>query len=666
MQKSITIGITSVGSGIGQSIVDAGRRSGLSLKIIGFDINPFCFGGYDCDVLCRLPPVGDENYLTRLLAACKEHGIQVLIPGLDSELRLLAVNRVLFESRGTKVVVASPEFVDLCRDKLQWGKNLSALSPVVLPCFAPEDLPAALASGRLHFPLIAKPLDGSASAGVQILAGPEDLGKIGPGQVIQPLAMPVESDSQHAELANAVAARRLLQVAEISVQSVYTADGALLGRMVTRNRLKDGVPLEIIPVELPGLAEALQSIEPYLLSLGMRGPVNLQGRMTAEGPRFFEMNARFTGITGTRALLGFNEVEAVIRDALGKHPQPGALKVNARRIAVRQVGDRTVDVVRHPELRRVAALRGHRCGGQHVLVTGASGWLGRNLCAALLADDRVSALTVLTRDAARVRTLLPETTKEVTVSDDGAYSAGRVDLAYHLASGRPVDSLESQADGFRYGQEVIACLAANGLSSLVNISSQSVYGTKRPTPWHESMSPAPETPYAMSKWAGEVFAGTLRSAVPMRRVTSIRLARLYGAAPGLRWSELPHLFSRQAVAGEKITIKGGKQRFDLLHIRDAVRALLHFLEDQKAWQDVYNLGSGGAVSILDVAEAAMRATGTQGGLPAGIDCLPGGDETVFEMKTERFASEFNWAPREILQASVDELVRLARNSAAIA
>jgi carbamoylphosphate synthase large subunit len=43
------------------------------------------------------------------------------------------------------------------------------------------------------------------------------------------------------------------------------------------------------------------------------GPCNFQCRLTSEGVRVFEVNTRFTGITGVRAAMGWNEVEAVVR-----------------------------------------------------------------------------------------------------------------------------------------------------------------------------------------------------------------------------------------------------------------------------------------------------------------------------------------------------------------
>ena len=51
----------------------------------------------------------------------------------------------------------------------------------------------------------------------------------------------------------------------------------------------------------------MDEIASVLAHYAPRGPINLQGRITPAGLMFFEMNPRFTGITGNRSQFGFNE-----------------------------------------------------------------------------------------------------------------------------------------------------------------------------------------------------------------------------------------------------------------------------------------------------------------------------------------------------------------------
>ena len=47
--KKYKIAISSIGSGVGQSIIDSIRLSNLPITTIGFGNNPFAFGAYDCN-----------------------------------------------------------------------------------------------------------------------------------------------------------------------------------------------------------------------------------------------------------------------------------------------------------------------------------------------------------------------------------------------------------------------------------------------------------------------------------------------------------------------------------------------------------------------------------------------------------------------------------------
>ena len=130
--------------------------------------------------------------------------------------------------------------------------------------------------------------------------------------VIQPFLFPTDEDPELGAIRAAVAAGRVAQFSEISVQLLYSREGELLGRFASRNRLKGGVPVEIVPIETPEVWSAVDEIASVLADYAPRGPINLQGRITPTGLMFFEMNPRFTGITGNRSQFGFNEVALLV------------------------------------------------------------------------------------------------------------------------------------------------------------------------------------------------------------------------------------------------------------------------------------------------------------------------------------------------------------------
>lgn len=678
MDSTICIGITSVGSGIGQSIVDSCRLSRLQLKLVGFDVNPLAFGAYSCDEQVFVPPITQKDYLNVLVKECLNRNVSLLIPGLDAELPLIASNIEVFSQQGIRVLVAGREFIRLCRDKVSWSNELRSLCPTIIPSFTKDDLVVAIQKGEVNFPLIAKPKGGSASAGVFIMNGPDDLSRLVEDHVIQPYIFPRKDDPNFEIIRRSVGKAQLNQSAEISMQLVVSKTGEILGRMASYHKLKGGVPVEISVIEDKDLWASLEGALAFLASNGMRGPVIFQGRITSEGMKFFEMNGRFTGITGLRALMGFNEVEACIRDFLDLPFDDVRLPltINHRRVGLRQVMNRIVDVHYNKELTAVTkrlAPSYNPTPEKVVLITGATGLLGQALVHGLIRSKVVKQIIAAVRDVSKARNVFSHVSSEklrlVQLSEDDNLNLnlGEVDCLYHLAFARPPDGPGAIAKSVAFTQHLISEAARYELPAFVNISSQSVYGQSHTPPWGEDLSPEPTTTYAMAKWACERMVNSLSKLSLTTCYTSIRLARLYGAAHGTRWSELPHLFASRAANGHDILIKGGSQTFDLLHIRDAVDALVEMMNvHPRLWQPLYNLGSGRFTGILEIAEeavnAADRLSNHRHKRQAKVKIETSDAQLQMGMSIDRFQETFGWQPKISLSTAMDELVKKAVDS----
>lgn len=660
------VGISAVGSGIAHAIVQSCRMASLPLYLVGFDSNPLAFDAFDCDESHVVPPTSDPDYVDHLLRLCAERRVEVLIPGLDADLTILAAHATRFRAIGTTAVVGGTEFVRLCRDKLAWSRELNPVCPAIVPSWTAAEVAALHRAGQLAFPLLAKPANGSGSASIAVLSGPGELASLSAGVVVQPVLLPPPHDPVASAVYDAIRRGEVLQAGEISFQLLFAKNGQLLGRMATRNRLKQGVPVEVSPVDDEPFWDALRPAIDHLRERGLRGPVNFQGRVTEAGPRFFEMNGRFTGITAVRAMLGFNEVEALLEDCLDlPSARRRILKVNRRRVGLRQVVDRIVDVsaLEHsPTLPEAAP-----SDGLAIVVTGANGWLGRHVVNALLGHRAVRELTALVRDPAVAHGLWPAS-KRLTIAratDPPAVIAAvaGADLVYHLAFARAGRPHAEVAASLAFTRNLLSAARRVYLPRLVVVSSQSVYGFTHPLPWTEDLSPAPETAYGMAKLAAEELTGLLKESSPSSRITCIRLARLYGAAQGLRWTEVPHLFAARSVRGEPIVVRGPDQLFDLVHIRDAVAALLRFTGDEpREWCSIYNVGNGAPVRLLEIAERALDAARRLGRCPGEVrlEKLDGVPRS-FGLDIGRFSKELGWVPAVGLAQAMEELASLALN-----
>lgn len=128
------------------------------------------------DVKIQMPAVYDPEYVNITLDICREQKIDALLSLNDLELPILAENKARFEELGVKVIVSSPEVIDIAFDKYktaQWVESLGLVAPKTYVRL--EDAKKALAVGEIEFPLFMKPRWGSGSIGLESIADMEEL-----------------------------------------------------------------------------------------------------------------------------------------------------------------------------------------------------------------------------------------------------------------------------------------------------------------------------------------------------------------------------------------------------------------------------------------------------------------------------------------------------------
>ena len=128
------------------------------------------------DVKLQVPAVYDPQYIDITLGICKQSHIDALISLNDLELPILADNKAKFEQIGVKVIVSSPEVIDICFDKYktaQWTESIGLNAPKTYVTLASAK--EALAKGEIAFPLFMKPRWGSGSIGLETIDDMEEL-----------------------------------------------------------------------------------------------------------------------------------------------------------------------------------------------------------------------------------------------------------------------------------------------------------------------------------------------------------------------------------------------------------------------------------------------------------------------------------------------------------
>jgi UDP-glucose 4-epimerase len=141
-----------------------------------------------------------------------------------------------------------------------------------------------------------------------------------------------------------------------------------------------------------------------------------------------------------------------------------------------------------------------------------------------------------------------------------------------------------------------------GVRRVVFASSSSVYGASLEVPKVETMTPAPVSPYAVSKLAGEHYCRVFYELYGLETV-SLRYFNVYGPRqdPTSEYAAVIPKFIALALEGKPLEVHGdGQQSRDFTYIEDAVQATLLAATAPDVGGAVLNVGAGSAYSILDL------------------------------------------------------------------
>ena len=249
------------------------------------------------------------------------------------------------------------------------------------------------------------------------------------------------------------------------------------------------------------------------------------------------------------------------------------------------------------------------------LVTGGAGFIGSHLVDALVSrGDKVRILDDLS--TGRREHLRPDADfTKGSVVDRGALDKlmKGVDTVFHLAAvvsvqqclNDPAGSNEVNVTGV---VRVLQSAAAAGVRRVVFASSAAVYGDTPAPRKREDQAPDPLSPYAVAKLAGERMGLTF----PGVEFVALRFFNVYGPrqTPDSPYAAVVPIFLAAIEAGRPLPVFGdGTQTRDFTYVGDVVSGLLLASDAPGRQGRVYNLATGRAVSVADMAHALGRASG---------------------------------------------------------
>lgn len=313
MTGTITVLVTGVGGGVGQSIMKGlnlamNQREDIQYRIVGVDADPASSGLFRADAGYTVPMAEDPEYVERLAEIAHDEAVDVVIPGSDPEVSAIAENKAEIADRGeTNVLVSPPETVEIGRDKLRTHEFLTEQGFETPATVLARD--ATTLVEEVGFPLVVKPRYGSASKGLFVVTDADELEfalEHGSSEsIVQEYLIPTAWDDK-----NLSASDLERQIDEFSTEVIVDSEGDIVHSLANWRKMEDGVPsvAKIKPYD-----EVRNVCEAVVEKLDVLGPVNLQARVTDAGVSFFELNPRFTGSTAVRCTAGFNGPDAMVR-----------------------------------------------------------------------------------------------------------------------------------------------------------------------------------------------------------------------------------------------------------------------------------------------------------------------------------------------------------------
>ena len=261
--------------------------------------------------------------------------------------------------------------------------------------------------------------------------------------------------------------------------------------------------------------------------------------------------------------------------------------------------------------------------GRCALVTGGAGFIGSHLVDALLAAGwRVRVLDDLS--SGREENLLVARGRvellrgDLTDPETTAHAVDGVDVVFHQGAvpsvprsvAEPLRTNRVNVDGTLL---VLESARRAGVRRLVYAASSSAYGDTEVLPKLETLPANPRSPYALQKYAGEVYCRLYHELYGLETV-ALRYFNVFGPRqdPKSTYAAVIPRFASACLRGEPARIHGdGEQSRDFTYVADTVRANLLAADAPGAAGQVINVAGGRRISLNQLLRTLQEIVGCE-------------------------------------------------------
>jgi carbamoyl-phosphate synthase large subunit len=280
-------------SGQRVDVVTAFKRAGA--VTVAADLNPLAPALHHADHQLVPPPVGDPEYVARLVEAVRDHDVDLIVPLTDLDMMVLAKSR---NKLGAVLLLPEAEIVERTSDKYLTHLFLEEHGIGSPAAWLPDELP-----DELPFPVLVKPRRGFGSRHIFLARDHAELDFFLPRA---PVASFVEA---------------CCAGDEFSIDVFSDLEGRCLNAIPrTMIESKGGESIKGMTIQDPELVEFGRSVAE---TVGVKGPATIQCFGTAS--RQFEItdvNLRFGGAFPLPLAAGGAYPDLALALARGERPQP--------------------------------------------------------------------------------------------------------------------------------------------------------------------------------------------------------------------------------------------------------------------------------------------------------------------------------------------------------
>ena len=287
------------------------------------------------------------------------------------------------------------------------------------------------------------------------------------------------------------------------------------------------------------------------------------------------------------------------------------------------------------------------------LVTGGAGFIGSHLVDALRAQGR--SVRVFDDFSTGLRSNIPSGVEVVEgcVTNSAAVevAVAGCEVVFHLAALASVaksieDPLTSHAVCATGTLNVLNAARKAGVRRVVYAGSASAYGgASDPAGQSEDTPLVALSPYAAAKLAGEFYCQAFASTFGLETVR-LRFFNVFGPRqrPDSPYSGVIAIFTAALSSLRTVTINGdGLQSRDFVSVSDVANALILAADTPGVSGQVYNVGTGDSVTLLELVKELNAVLGTSAVPVHGPERA--GDIRHSRAKIDRIRSELGYAPQ---------------------